>query len=59
MIRQRTSSILNLDLTRLTGWPTHESQETNYRKVDSGWIKIPLDKKKMKDDQTQGSVTLT
>jgi hypothetical protein len=54
MIRQRTSSILNLDLTGLMGWPTHESQETNCRKADSGWIKLPLDKS-MKDDQTQAA----
>jgi hypothetical protein len=54
MIRQRTSSILNLDLTGLTGWPTHEIQETNCRMADSGWIKLPLEKS-MKDDQTQAT----
>jgi hypothetical protein len=49
IIRHRDSSILNLDLTGLSGWPTHEGQEKNSRMVDSGWIKIPLDKG-MKDD---------
>jgi hypothetical protein len=52
MIGKRTSSILNLDLTGLSGWSTHEIQETNYKKVDSGWLKIPLDKS-TKYDQTQ------
>jgi hypothetical protein len=54
IIRHRTSSILNLDLTGLTGWSTHEIQETNCRMADSGWIKLPLDKS-MKDDQTQAA----
>jgi hypothetical protein len=54
IIRHITSSILNLDLTGLTGWPTHESQETNYRMVKLGWIKLPLDKS-MKDDQNQAA----
>jgi hypothetical protein len=54
MIRQRTSSILNLDLTGLSGWPAHGSQETNYKKIDSGWVKLPMDKS-TKDDQTQAT----
>jgi hypothetical protein len=49
MIGERTSSFLNLDLIGLLGWMTHEIQEINYRKVDSGWVKLPLDKSK-KDD---------
>jgi hypothetical protein len=52
MIKQITSSISNLDLTGLSGWPTHGIQETNYRKANSGWVKLPLEKI-TKDDQTQ------
>jgi hypothetical protein len=47
MSRQITSSISNLDLTGLLGcprWSTHEIQEKNYRKFNSGWVKIPLEK---------------
>jgi hypothetical protein len=44
MSRQRNLSILNMDVNGLFGWPTHQSKETNYRKVDSGWVKITLDK---------------
>jgi hypothetical protein len=33
IIRHKTSSILNLDLTRLMGRSTHESQETNCKIV--------------------------
>ena len=44
MIIHRTSSISNMYLTGLSGWLTHESQEKNYRKAESGWVKIPLDK---------------
>jgi hypothetical protein len=51
MIRKRTSSILNLDLTRLIGWSTDENQETKCKMVDSGWIKLPLEKITI-DDQT-------
>jgi hypothetical protein len=54
IIKHRTSVILNPNLTRLSGWSTHESQETNYRMADSGWIKIPLDKS-MKNDETRAT----
>jgi hypothetical protein len=54
MIRQRTSSISNLDLTGLSGWPTHESQDINRRKANSGWVKLPLDKS-TKYDQTHAT----
>jgi hypothetical protein len=40
----KSSLILNPNLIGLLGWSTHESQEINYRMVDSGWIKLPLDK---------------
>jgi hypothetical protein len=58
IIRHKTSSILNLNLTGLSGWPTHESQEINCRMDDSGWIKLPLDKS-TKNDETQAAVILT
>jgi hypothetical protein len=54
MIRQKTSSILNMDLTRLMGWLTHESKEKKSIMADSSWIKLPWDKS-MKDDQTQAA----
>jgi hypothetical protein len=36
MIRRRTLLISNMDLTGISGWPTHEGIETNCRKVKSG-----------------------
>jgi hypothetical protein len=54
IIRHITSSILNPDLTGLSGWWTHEGQETKCRMDNSGWIKIPLGKS-MKNDETQAT----
>jgi hypothetical protein len=51
MIREINFSISNMNLTGISGWPTHESQETDYRKAGSGWVKLPLEKR-MKDYQT-------
>jgi hypothetical protein len=44
IIRDKTSLILNLNLTRLSGWTTHEGHEINYKMDKLGWIKLPLDK---------------
>ena len=49
--KHKTSLILNSNLTGFSGWPTHEIQETNCRKANSDWVKLPLDKS-MKDDET-------
>jgi hypothetical protein len=52
IIRHITSSILNSDLTGLSGWLTHEGQETKCKMDDSSWIKLPL-QKRMKNDETR------
>jgi hypothetical protein len=52
IIRHITPSTLNLDLTGLSRWLTHEVQEKRCRMDDSGWINIPLDKS-MKNDENQ------
>jgi hypothetical protein len=44
IIMHMNSLILNLNLTRLSGWPTHESQEIDCKMADSGWIKLPFEK---------------
>jgi hypothetical protein len=53
VIRQRTSLISNKDLIGLLGW-SGMREETNCRKADSGWVKIPLDNSTT-DDQTQAA----
>jgi hypothetical protein len=40
--------ILNLNLTGLSRWLIHESQEIKFRVADLGWKNIPLDKKMKK-----------
>jgi hypothetical protein len=51
MIRQENFVDFESELDWTLDMVTHEIQETNCRKVESGWVKLPLEKS-TKYDQT-------